>query len=184
MAADLSPLPSWADAGYATFLVGAALCLFFLMSTYSPGTRVRLLLDGVLAAAALLGAAWVIALNVLYSARAVDPLPLGPHWFIRRHRAHHDCRTDPRSCAHGQTTAAVDVNRRSGVHRGLGHRLRLPGRGGRLPSAAGHHHRVGRGASWVSASPLSSSTRRPAANRTRWHRCLPEPLCGCRTYRC
>ncbi|HYJ57063.1 MAG TPA: EAL domain-containing protein [Mycobacterium sp.] len=74
VAADLSPVPSWADAGYATFLVGAALCLFFLMSTYWPGTRVRLLLDGIIAAAALVGAAWMIVLNVVYAA---DPLPLG-----------------------------------------------------------------------------------------------------------
>ena len=76
LAAELSPFPSRADAGYAAFLLGAAVCLAFLVSAYPPGGRVRLMLDGIIVAAALFGAAWVTVLSAVYSARAADPVSL------------------------------------------------------------------------------------------------------------
>lgn len=76
LVADQTPFPSWVDAGYVSFLVGVALCLGFLLSAYSPGTQLRLLLDGVIVGSALFAAAWVTWLKPVYDARASDPLSL------------------------------------------------------------------------------------------------------------
>lgn len=76
LVADVTPLPSWADAGYVLFLLGAGLWLTLLLSGYSPGAQLRLLLDGVIVCAAIFGATWVTLLDTVYAARASDGLTL------------------------------------------------------------------------------------------------------------
>jgi diguanylate cyclase len=63
------PFPSWADAGFATFLAGAALCLGFLLVAHPAEVQLRLALDGLIVGAALFGAAWVVLLDPVYAAR-------------------------------------------------------------------------------------------------------------------
>ena len=76
LVASQSPFPSWADAGYVTFLVGVALCLGFLLTAYPPATQLRVLLDGVIVGAALFAAVWVTLLEPVYAARSSDLLSL------------------------------------------------------------------------------------------------------------
>ncbi|PRC46949.1 hypothetical protein C6A85_87470, partial [Mycobacterium sp. ITM-2017-0098] len=67
------PFPSWADAGFATFLLGAALCLGFLLLAHPVEVQLRLALDGLIVGAALFGAAWVTLLDPVYAARVSSP---------------------------------------------------------------------------------------------------------------
>ncbi|MGE0218132.1 putative bifunctional diguanylate cyclase/phosphodiesterase [Mycolicibacterium sp.] len=69
-------LPSMADAGYVAFLIGAALGLLFLLRAYSPDRKLRLLLDGIIVAAAIFGAAWASLLDTVYAARVANPVSL------------------------------------------------------------------------------------------------------------
>ncbi|MEH3141198.1 MAG: EAL domain-containing protein [Mycobacterium kyogaense] len=69
-----APAPSWADAGYMSFLAGAGLCLIVLLTAAPPGTQLRVVIDGVIVAAAIFGAAWVIWLQTVYTAQQSDVL--------------------------------------------------------------------------------------------------------------
>lgn len=69
-----TPFPSWADVGFATFLVGAALCLGLLLLAHPAEVQLRLALDGLIVAAALFGAAWVTLLDPVYAARTSSPV--------------------------------------------------------------------------------------------------------------
>lgn len=67
------PFPSWADAGFTTFLLGAALCLGFLLLAHPVQVQLRLAVDGLIVGAALFGAAWVTMLGPVYAARSSSP---------------------------------------------------------------------------------------------------------------
>lgn len=67
---------SVADLGYAALPVGAGLALILLLGDYSRATRLRVLLDGVITAGALFGAAWVTLLGTVYSAQVMEPTSL------------------------------------------------------------------------------------------------------------
>lgn len=69
-----APTPSWADAGYLSFLAGAGLCLIVLLTAAPPGTQLRVVIDGLIVAAAIFGAAWVIWLRTVYTAQQSDVL--------------------------------------------------------------------------------------------------------------
>ena len=66
--------PSLADAGFLLFLVGAGLCLIVMLAATPPGTQLRVVIDGVIVAAAIFGAVWVIWLGAVYAARGSDVL--------------------------------------------------------------------------------------------------------------
>lgn len=76
LVAGQTPFPSWPDAGYAVFLVGAGLCLGLLLRAHPPRVQLRLAVDGLIAGAALFGAAWVMFLDQVYAARAASPLAM------------------------------------------------------------------------------------------------------------
>lgn len=67
-----APFPSWADAGYLTFLAGAGMCLILMLTAAPTGTQLRVLLDGLIVAAAIFGAAWVTWLQTVYAAQGGD----------------------------------------------------------------------------------------------------------------
>ncbi len=69
LVAGTSPFPSWADAGYLSFLAGAGICLILLLTASPAGTQLRVLLDGLIVAAAIFGAAWVTWLQTVYAAQ-------------------------------------------------------------------------------------------------------------------
>ncbi len=73
LVAGVAPFPSWADAGYAAFLVGAGVCLCFLLVAHPLGIQLRLVLDGLIGAAAIFGAVWVTLLNSVYTSRSASP---------------------------------------------------------------------------------------------------------------
>ncbi|MFB1299059.1 putative bifunctional diguanylate cyclase/phosphodiesterase [Mycobacterium sp. pW049] len=66
------PFPSWADAGYTLFLVGAGLCLVLLLSAHPPGIQVRIALDGLIVGAAVFCPVWVTFLAPVYEARSAS----------------------------------------------------------------------------------------------------------------
>ncbi|OAN39833.1 hypothetical protein A4X20_15835 [Mycolicibacterium iranicum] len=66
------PFPSWADAGYALFLVGAALCLWLLLSAHPLGIQLRIVLDGLIVGAAIFCAVWATLLNPAYTAQSAS----------------------------------------------------------------------------------------------------------------
>ncbi|KRE31775.1 hypothetical protein ASG82_02055 [Mycobacterium sp. Soil538] len=72
LVAGTAPFPSWADAGYLSFLVGAGMCLILLLTVLPAGTQLRVLLDGLIVAAAIFGAAWVTWLQTVYAAQDHD----------------------------------------------------------------------------------------------------------------
>lgn len=72
LVAGTAPFPSWADAGYLSFLVGAGICLVLLLTGRPAGTQLRVLLDGLIVAAAIFGAAWVTWLQTVYAAQSRD----------------------------------------------------------------------------------------------------------------
>lgn len=72
LVAGTAPFPSWADAGYLSFLAGAGLCLIVLLTASPSGTQLRVLLDGLIVAAAIFGAAWVTWLQTVYAAQPHD----------------------------------------------------------------------------------------------------------------
>lgn len=72
LAVDPTPLPWWANACYLLFLVGTALCLVLLLTAHARGARLRLLLDGLIVAAALFVLSWVAVLDEVYQARTAD----------------------------------------------------------------------------------------------------------------
>ncbi len=69
-----APTPSWADVGYMSFLVGAGLCLIVKLTASPTSAQLRVLIDGVIVAAAIFGAAWVTWLQTVYAARNSDVL--------------------------------------------------------------------------------------------------------------
>ncbi|MHA0286863.1 putative bifunctional diguanylate cyclase/phosphodiesterase [Mycobacterium sp. C3-094] len=64
--------PSWADAGYLSFLAGAGLCLIAMLTAAPPSAQLRVVIDGVIVAAAIFGAVWVIWLGTVYAAQRND----------------------------------------------------------------------------------------------------------------
>jgi diguanylate cyclase (GGDEF)-like protein len=72
-----SPFPSLADAGYLLFPVGACLALVLFPTGYSRQSRARLVLDGLIIAAALFEVSWVIVLESVYEAGGESPFALG-----------------------------------------------------------------------------------------------------------
>lgn len=71
-----APAPSLADAGYLSFLAGAGLCLIVLLTAAPPTIQLRVVIDGVILAAAIFGAAWVIWLRTVYAAQRSDVLSM------------------------------------------------------------------------------------------------------------
>ncbi|TRW84832.1 EAL domain-containing protein [Mycolicibacterium sp. 018/SC-01/001] len=69
-----APSPSWADAGYVLFLVGAGMCLIVQLTAAPPTTQLRVVIDGLIVAAAIFAAVWVIWLRTVYVARHSDVL--------------------------------------------------------------------------------------------------------------
>ena len=74
LATPQTSMPWWANACYLLFLAGAALCLVFLLTAHSPGAQLRLVLDGLIVAAALFVLSWVAVLDTVYRARSADPM--------------------------------------------------------------------------------------------------------------
>lgn len=64
------PFPSWADAGYALFLAGAALCLWLMLSAHPLGIQLRIVLDGIIVGAAIFCAVWATLLAPAYTAQS------------------------------------------------------------------------------------------------------------------
>lgn len=67
------PFPSWADAGYVLFLIGAGLCLALLLSVHPLGIQLRIALDGLIVGAAIFCAVWVTLLASVYTAQSASP---------------------------------------------------------------------------------------------------------------
>ena len=65
--------PSWPDVGFVVFVLGAGLCLAFLVLARPSSIRFRLALDWMIVGAALFGAAWVTLLNPVHAAWAGSP---------------------------------------------------------------------------------------------------------------
>ena len=71
------PFPSVADAAYLLFPVGACLALVVLPIGYSGHAQSRLVLDGLIVAAALFGVSWVAVLRSVYDAAGPSSLAAG-----------------------------------------------------------------------------------------------------------
>ncbi|OPX08948.1 bifunctional diguanylate cyclase/phosphodiesterase [Mycobacterium sp. AT1] len=74
MATDVPPFPSLADAGYLMFPVGACVGLAAYPVGHVGHSRTRLVLDGLIAAAALFQISWVLVLRDAYEADSGDPV--------------------------------------------------------------------------------------------------------------
>src|SRR3954470_7023317 len=72
MATDAPPFPSLADAGYLMFPVGACIGLAVYPVGHVGHSRTRLVLDGLIAAAALFQISWVLVLRDAYEADGGD----------------------------------------------------------------------------------------------------------------
>jgi diguanylate cyclase (GGDEF)-like protein len=72
-----SPFPSFADAGYLLFPVGAALAIALFPVGYVGHSRVRYVLDGFIVAGALFEIAWVLVLSAVYEAGGTNAFALG-----------------------------------------------------------------------------------------------------------
>jgi len=69
-------VPSLADAGFMSFQVGAGVALVVMLTADSAGKQVRTFIDGLIVAAAIFGAAWVVLLKAVYAARDSDVLAM------------------------------------------------------------------------------------------------------------
>ena len=67
-----APFHSVADIGYASLSVGAGIALLVMLRDYPRSTMLRVLLDGVIVAGALFGAAWVALLATVYTAKVMN----------------------------------------------------------------------------------------------------------------
>lgn len=74
---DESPFPSVADVAYLLFPVGACLALTLFPAGYSYHSRTRVVLDGLIVAAALFEISWVLVLQGLYEAGGASRFALG-----------------------------------------------------------------------------------------------------------
>ena len=72
-----SPFPSFADAGYLLFPIGAAFAMVLLPIGYSNPSRLRYLLDGFIVAGALFEISWVLVLRAVYDAGGTSAFALG-----------------------------------------------------------------------------------------------------------
>lgn len=72
-----SPFPSFADAGYLLFPIGAAFAMVLLPVGYSSHSRLRYLLDGFIVAGALFEISWVLVLRGVYEAGGTSAFALG-----------------------------------------------------------------------------------------------------------
>jgi diguanylate cyclase (GGDEF)-like protein len=71
-----APYPSWADAFYLLYPVGAAVAVVFLSTGNSGRSRIRLILDGVIVAASLFLASWVTVIESVFHAGGDSRLAL------------------------------------------------------------------------------------------------------------
>jgi diguanylate cyclase len=67
-----APFPSWADAGYLLFPVGAGAAVLLLSVSDSAQSRKRLILDGVIVAASMFLISWVTVLDSVFRAGGAD----------------------------------------------------------------------------------------------------------------
>ena len=72
-----APYPSWADAFYLLYPVGAGVAVVFLSTGNSGRSRIRLILDGLIVAASLFLVAWVTVIESVFHAGGDSRLALG-----------------------------------------------------------------------------------------------------------
>jgi len=71
------PSHSVADIGYAFLSIGTGMALLVMLRDYPRSTMLRVLLDGVIVAGALFGAAWAALLATVYTAKMMNWVALG-----------------------------------------------------------------------------------------------------------
>ena len=71
-----APFPSWADAFYLLYPVGAAVAVVFLSTGNSGRSRIRLILDGLIVAASLFLVSWVTVIDSVFRAGGDSHLAL------------------------------------------------------------------------------------------------------------
>lgn len=75
--AHVAPFPSWADAGYLLFPVGACIGLALFPVGHSGHSHIRVVLDGLIVAAALFQISWVTVIRSVYEAGGASRFAVG-----------------------------------------------------------------------------------------------------------